>query len=295
MRRLTSLGLTSLRLFSTEPQRGSSPCWPVESVITQVGGVGSGGVIITILITVDSSDVTLLHWAALNNRAELASLLIDRGVAVDSVGGETGGSSLHWAAHSGSLAAMSVLVSRQARLDLPDSDGCLPIHVAAALGHNTCIVYLIAKGQQVDTVDCQGRTPLMLALARSDSPDTAALLVKLGANIASVDNNHNNPLHWAVSSGKARRVANLVNISQQPGCNQRIRWEDKNRQGKSALDIINREKRCLLTNLPGPVKHYIRKDILLRKFNNPIRKQQHLLLNEQTPAVTLLKALIRKI
>ena len=228
------------------------------------------------LMPVDSQHITLLHWAALNDRVEVAGLLVEAGVPVDSVGGRLASTALHWAAHSGSLSVLALLVSRAARLDLPDTDGCLPIHVAAGQGSTTCLVYMVARGQHVDTPDREGRTPLMIALARSDSHDTIRQLVRLGASITSLDLAHNNPLHWAVYSGRARTVASLVDISQQHFCQQRISWEDKNNQGKSALDIINREKRHLLAGLPGQVKHYVRKDILLRKLNNPLRNKQHL-------------------
>ena len=119
----------------------------------------------------------------------------------------------------------------------------------------------------------------MIALAKSDKLDTAALLVRLGASITCVDSQHNNPLHWAVTSGKARSVAGLINISQEDFCQQRIRWEDKNSEGQSGLDIINRQKRSVLAGLPGPVKHFIKKDIQLRKSNNAIREETTLAAN----------------
>ena len=191
----------------------------------------------------------------------------------DHQGGLTGGSALHWAAQTDSLAVMSLLVRRAARLDLQDREGCLALHVAAGRGSTRCLVYLIARGQHVDSLDSEGRTPLMIALAKSDNLVTASMLVRLGANIACVDRHHNNPLHWAVLSGKAKTVAGLIDISQEDFCQQRIRWEDKNSDGQSALDIINRQKRHMLTSLPGPVKHFIKKDILIRKSNNAIREE----------------------
>ena len=42
------------------------------------------------LMPVDSQHITLLHWAALNDRVEVAGLLVEAGVPVDSVGGEAG-------------------------------------------------------------------------------------------------------------------------------------------------------------------------------------------------------------
>ena len=192
---------------------------------------------------------------------------------VDQQGGLTGGSPLHWAAQTDSLAVLSLLVRREARLDLEDREGCLALHVAAGRGSSRCLVYLVARGQHVDTLDSQGRTPLMVALAKSDNLATVSILVRLGANIACVDRHHNNPLHWAVTSGKARTVAGLINVSQEDFCQQRIRWEDKNNEGRSALDMINREKRNVLAGLPGPVKHFIKKDIQLRKSNTAIREE----------------------
>ena len=210
-------------------------------------------------------------------------MLVERGALVDQQGGLTGGSPLHWAAEADSLAVLSLLVRRAARLDLEDKEGFLPLHVAAGRGSSRVLVYLVARGQHVDTPDSQGRTPLMIALAKSDNLATVKTLVRLGANIACVDREQNNPLHWAVLSGKARTVAGLVNISQQDFCQQRIRWEDKNSEGLSALDIINRQKRHVLAGLAGPVKHYIKKDILLRKSNNAIREETTLLENISNP------------
>ena len=221
----------------------------------------------------DGKDISLLHWAALNNRTEIARVLLDRGVVVDQQGGLTGGSPLHWAAHSDSLAVLALLVRRAARLDLQDREGCLPLHVAAGRGSTRSLVYLVARGQHVDSVDSEGRTPLMIALAKSDNLATVSILVRLGANIACIDRQHNNPLHWAVLSGKTKIVVGLINISQEDFCQQRIRWEDPNSEGHSALDILNRQKRCVLASLPGTVKHYIRRDILLRKSNNAIREE----------------------
>ena len=135
-----------------------------------MGRLKSG--VFIMLMPVDSQHITLLHWAALNDRVEVAGLLVEAGVPVDSVGGRLASTALHWAAHSGSLSVLALLVSRAARLDLPDTDGCLPIHVAAGQGSTTCLVYMVARGQHVDTPDREGRTPLMIALARSDSHDT---------------------------------------------------------------------------------------------------------------------------
>ena len=45
----------------------------------------------------DSETVTLLHWAAINNRREIIRYYISKGAVVDAVGGELLATPLHWA------------------------------------------------------------------------------------------------------------------------------------------------------------------------------------------------------
>ena len=51
----------------------------------------------------DSENVTLLHWAAINNRLEIVKLYIKRGADVDAVGGELMSTPLHWASRQGHI------------------------------------------------------------------------------------------------------------------------------------------------------------------------------------------------
>lgn len=46
---------------------------------------------------IDDETVTLLHWAAINNRLEIIKYLLDKGAFVDAVGGELQSTPLHWA------------------------------------------------------------------------------------------------------------------------------------------------------------------------------------------------------
>jgi palmitoyltransferase ZDHHC13/17 len=45
----------------------------------------------------DAETVTLLHWAAINNRRELIKYFISIGAVVDAVGGDLQSTPLHWA------------------------------------------------------------------------------------------------------------------------------------------------------------------------------------------------------
>ena len=45
----------------------------------------------------DAENVSLLHWASINNRIEIVRYLLSRGAAVDRIGGELKSTALHWA------------------------------------------------------------------------------------------------------------------------------------------------------------------------------------------------------
>lgn len=51
----------------------------------------------------DSETVTLLHWAAINNRKDIIKYFLAKGAVVDAVGGELNATPLHWATRQGHL------------------------------------------------------------------------------------------------------------------------------------------------------------------------------------------------
>lgn len=49
----------------------------------------------------DAENVTLLHWAAINNRLEICKYFLSKGAEVDAIGGELRSTPLHWATRQG--------------------------------------------------------------------------------------------------------------------------------------------------------------------------------------------------
>lgn len=109
----------------------------------------------------DSETVTLLHWAAINNRTEIVKYLIAKGANVDAIGGELASTPLHWAARQGHLATFSILIRAGADPSLRDSEGFACIHLAAQFGHTGIVAYLVAKGVNPNDPDRSSMTPLM--------------------------------------------------------------------------------------------------------------------------------------
>lgn len=180
--------------------------------------------------TLDKENVSLLHWAAINNRADIVKYYVLKGAVIDKFGGDLNSTPLHWATRQGHLTMVVVLMSYGADPSLRDGEGCSCIHLAAQFGHTAIVAYLIAKGQDVDMLDKSGMTPLMWAAYRVFSHDPARLLLTFGASLNITDKyKKNSPLHWACQYGNHVVIKLLV----EAGAN----LEAINAKGENALDI----------------------------------------------------------
>ena len=108
----------------------------------------------------DEEDITLLHWAAINNRREIATFLLRRGADVNAVGGELRSTPAHWATRQGHLGMLVQLIQTGANTNLLDAEGSACIHLAAQFGFTAIVAYLVAKGNNVNYQDKNGMTPL---------------------------------------------------------------------------------------------------------------------------------------
>ena len=97
----------------------------------------------------DSENVYLLHWAAINNRLDIAQYLLSVGCYVDPVGGELESTPLNWAARSGHIQMVMYLIQNGANQYLFDLEGYSTIHLATMFGHSIVVGYLLAKGMDV--------------------------------------------------------------------------------------------------------------------------------------------------
>ncbi|CAG5849196.1 unnamed protein product, partial [Menidia menidia] len=131
----------------------------------------------------DKENVTLLHWAAINNRSELVKYFISKGAVVDQLGGDLKSTPLHWAIRCEREGSRAVRGSRF-QLQFRPSKSV----------HLFCF--------EVDEPDCNGQTPLMLAAQKIIGPEPTNFLIKNNASVSAVDKvSRNTPLHCAVLAG----------------------------------------------------------------------------------------------
>ncbi|XP_077084139.1 putative palmitoyltransferase ZDHHC13 isoform X1 [Siphateles boraxobius] len=150
----------------------------------------------------DKENVTLLHWAAINNRADIVKYYISKGAVIDQLGGDLNSTPLHWAIRQGHLSMVIQLMRYGADPSLADGEGYRSLHLAVLFQHMPIAAYLMAKGQEVDTPDINGQTPLMLGAQKIIGPEPTNFLIKCNASVNAVDKvNRNSPLHCAVLAG----------------------------------------------------------------------------------------------
>ncbi|XP_060915639.1 putative palmitoyltransferase ZDHHC13 [Labrus mixtus] len=195
----------------------------------------------------DKENVTLLHWAAINNRSELVKYYISKGAIVDQLGGDLNSSPLHWAIRQGHLPMVIQLMRYGADPSIADGEGYRALHLAILFQHMAIAAYLMAKGQEVDGPDCNGQTPLMLAALKIIGPEPTNFLIKNNASVSAVDKvNRNTPLHCAVLAGNV----DAAHILLEAGAS----VDAENINGHTPIDVAHQVHSPLLIHMLNHVK-----------------------------------------
>ena len=145
----------------------------------------------------DKDNITVLHWAAINNRKDLVKYYLSAGAIIDAIGGDLNSTPLQWAVRQGHQSMIALLISNGAGKEMffftrthlyvdptiRDGEGSAAIHTAAQYGFWPICAYLVAKGVDIDSYDTNGLTPLMWAVIRGAGPETIRVLLALGSVI----------------------------------------------------------------------------------------------------------------
>ncbi|KGK36571.1 hypothetical protein JL09_g4286 [Pichia kudriavzevii] len=163
----------------------------------------------------DSNGITLVHWAALNNRLEALKYLVSIGADADIPAGDMGATPLLWAVRYGLVYIADYLIREtNADVHIKDKNG-IGILMAAVFSSNVMMVVYILwtlsyKPQDIDITDPSGRTSLHWAAYQGDFL-TVDVLLLAGAKVDIQDSEGFTPLHWGLVNGSKAVLTSLIN------------------------------------------------------------------------------------
>ena len=117
---------------------------------------------------------------------------------------------LMYAAESGVIRSVELLLKKGANVNVTDNEGKTPLMYAAESGVIRSVELLLKKGANVNVTDNEGKTPLMHATKSAIWWPAVELLLKKGANVNVTDNEGKTPLMYAAESGVIRSVELLL-------------------------------------------------------------------------------------
>lgn len=121
--------------------------------------------------SVNLKDESPLMLAALKGEQEIAEKLIKKGADIN----KTGWTPLHYAASSGQLSIMALLLEHSAYIDAESPNGTTPLMMAAMYGTPAAVKVLLQEGADAQLKNQQGLTALQFA-QRANRPDSAEII-----------------------------------------------------------------------------------------------------------------------
>ncbi|XP_026170833.1 ankyrin-3-like isoform X8 [Mastacembelus armatus] len=122
---------------------------------------------------------------------------------------ESGFTPLHIAAHYGNINVATLLLNRGAAVDFRARNDITPLHVASKRGNSNMVRLLLERGAKIDARTKDGLTPLHCG-ARSGHEQVVEMLLDRGAPILSKTKNGLSPLHMATQGDHLNCVQLLL-------------------------------------------------------------------------------------
>ncbi|KAG7099826.1 hypothetical protein E1B28_001635 [Marasmius oreades] len=169
-----------------------------------------------------------VHSAAQTHQVGLLRTLVSEDPKLANAVDEDGRTPLHWAASSGSLEIVRILLEHKAEIDKIDVSGWTALHIAVSAGHESTVEELVGSGADVSKRNDKGLTPLHYAASKSRI-SIGKLLISRGADINAKDKANQTPLHRAATTGSVGFIRLLLEgvPSAQPTVKTRLNTPDR--------------------------------------------------------------------
>uniref|UniRef100_A0A670IRX5 Ankyrin 3 n=1 Tax=Podarcis muralis TaxID=64176 RepID=A0A670IRX5_PODMU len=160
------------------------------------------------------SGFTPLHIAAHYGNINVATLLLNRGAAVDFTA-RNDITPLHVASKRGNTNMVKLLLDRGAKIDAKTRDGLTPLHCGARSGHEQVVRMLLDRGAPILSKTKNGLSPLHMA-TQGDHLNCVQLLIEHNVPVDDVTNDYLTALHVAAHCGHYKVAKVLLDKKANP-------------------------------------------------------------------------------
>ncbi|XP_052009141.1 ankyrin-3-like [Xyrauchen texanus] len=160
------------------------------------------------------SGFTPLHIAAHYGNINVATLLLNRGAAVDFMA-RNDITPLHVAAKRGNGNMVKLLLDRGSKIEAKTKDGLTPLHCGARSGHEQVVEMLLDRGAPILSKTKNGLSPLHMA-TQGDHLNCVQLLLLHNAPVDDVTNDYLTALHVAAHCGHYKVAKVIVDKKANP-------------------------------------------------------------------------------
>eukprot|EP00047_Mylnosiga_fluctuans_P008273 m.257967 g.257967 ORF g.257967 m.257967 type:complete len:1108 (-) comp21211_c0_seq1:195-3518(-) len=151
---------------------------------------------------VDASKQTALFPACEQGHLIAAKTMIDGGLSVNPQPDIENRTPMHWASINGRTDIITLLAKHKAAIDVSDQRGETPLHYACFFGQEDCAVALLRAGADPDIQDNEGISPLHWAALQGHRGIVEALLqASAYPNFMEINGNKSTPLDYAYVGG----------------------------------------------------------------------------------------------
>lgn len=171
----------------------------------------------SVVVAADAGDI---NEAVITGDSAKVQMLLREDPKLATASDESGRTPLHFAAQTGNIGVISMLLAAGADVKAKCMYGRTPLHVATCARQVDAMKALIAAGAEVDAKDNMGKTSLIWApyegrpwfydeTAKKCYLEPATVLVEAGADVNAKDKLGSTPMHYAAWFG-CKKIASLL-------------------------------------------------------------------------------------